>query len=61
MKKTLRKLVLRSETLRMLADTELARIVGGLESGAVQCQAVFETGDKQCSTGVAAAATTACH
>jgi len=60
MKKTLRKLVLRSETLRMLADTALARVVGGIESGDVQCQA-SQTGDKQCSTGVAAAATAACH
>lgn len=60
MKKTLRKLVLRSETLRMLADTDLARVVGGLESGPVQYPAALETGDKQCSTGVAAT-TTAYH
>jgi len=59
MKKTPQKLVLRRETLRMLANVDLSRAVGG-DSGDVQCshQAVVDSGDKACPTGGAVAATT---
>lgn len=40
MKKTSRKLMLRSQTVRMLADLDLARAVGGLDSGNVRCPAL---------------------
>jgi hypothetical protein len=62
MKKTPQKLVLRSETLRTLANMDLARAVGGFDSGDVQCphQAVVDSGDKACPTGAAVAATTVC-
>ena len=55
MKKTRQKLVLRSETLRALANVDLARAVGGFDTD----RAVVDTGDKACPTGVAVAATTA--
>ena len=45
MKKTPRKLVLRSETLRALTNMDLARVAGGFET-----DAVFDTGLKACST-----------
>ena len=48
MKKTPRKLVLRSQTLRVLANIDLARAVGGLDSDNVQSPAVVNTGDKAC-------------
>ena len=55
MKKSTRKLVLRSETLRALVNIDLARAVGGadadvFDSGAKQCpnQALAESGAKQC-------------
>jgi hypothetical protein len=45
MKKTPRKLVLRSETLRALTNMDLARAAGGFDTNAV-----FDTGLKACST-----------
>ena len=59
MKKTLRKLVLRSETLRTLANMDLARAVGGIDSGAEPCGALLDTGLKACPTGVAVVIPTA--
>jgi len=59
MKKTPRKLVLRSQTLRVLANTDLARAFGGLNSGDVRCPAVVDSGDAACPTTVAAVATAA--
>jgi hypothetical protein len=60
MKKTPRTLVLRSETLRTLANMDLARAVGGIDSGAAPCPAVFDTGLKACTSTAAVGATTAC-
>jgi hypothetical protein len=61
MKKTPRRLVLRSETLRTLANLDLARAVGGIDSGAAPCAAVSQSGDKQCTGGAAVViATAAC-
>jgi hypothetical protein len=48
MKKASRNLVLRSETLRTLANMDLSHVAGGDDSGAKQCPAPFETGAKQC-------------
>lgn len=49
MKKASRKLVLRSETVRTLANLELARAVGGVDSAAFQCPAaVADSGRIQC-------------
>jgi len=52
MKKTARKLVLRSETLRTLANMDLARVGGGFDSTAAQClyQAVVDSGAAVCDT-----------
>jgi hypothetical protein len=58
MKKTLQKLLLRSETLRTLANTDLARAIGGsdpgdaVQSGAKQCpaQVVVDSGRIDCGT-----------
>jgi len=50
MKKTPRKLVLRSQTLRMLANIDLARAAGGLDSDSAQCLAVADTGRVACPT-----------
>jgi hypothetical protein len=50
MKKTPRKLVLRSQTLRALADVDLTGAVGGLNSGNAQCPVVADTGDIACPT-----------
>lgn len=61
MKKTTRKLVLCSQTLRVLANVDLARAVGGLDSGNVQCAAVADTGDAACPTWQPAVATAACR
>ena len=63
MKKTPRKLVLRTETLRALANIDLARAVGGAESGANQCSPAFDTGRVACQTGTDAVvtATVACR
>jgi len=60
MKKPSRKLVLRRETLRTLANMDLTRAVGGIGSGAEPCPALIDTGDKACPTGVAVVATMAC-
>jgi hypothetical protein len=61
MKKNPRKLAVRSETVRTLANMDLARAVGGFESGDFQCPhvAAVESGDKQCP-GPALVATSAC-
>jgi len=59
MKKTPQKLVLRRETLRTLANMDLSRVVGGLDSGAEPCPALLDTGLKACSTTVPAVGTTA--
>jgi hypothetical protein len=61
MKKTPRKLVLRSEILRTLANMDLMRAVGGIDSGAEKCLALLDTGLKACPTGVAVVATIACR
>jgi hypothetical protein len=50
MKKISRKLVLRSETIRMLANMDLARAVGGFNSNATQCTAFFDSDPKACQT-----------
>jgi hypothetical protein len=62
MKKTPRKLVLRSETLRTLANRDLVRIVGGFDSGDKVCEgpAVFDTGAAACE-GPAVIIATAAH
>jgi len=61
MKKTPQKLVLRSEMLRTLANMDLARAVGGVDSGAAPCVAVFDTGRVNCVTDAVAIATAACR
>ena len=62
MKKTPRKLVLRSQTLRVLHNVDLTRAVGGLDSGVAACPAAADSGPAVCPTGHAAAvATVACH
>jgi len=43
MKKTIRKLVVRSETLRVLDNRDLTRAVGGTEA------LLRESGEKQCT------------
>jgi hypothetical protein len=63
MKKTSRKLVLRSQTLRVLHDVDLTRAVGGLDSGDAICPTghAADSGPAICPTGHAAAATVACR
>ena len=61
MKKTPGKLILRRETVRALANMDLARAIGGLDSGNVQCRAIAETGDKACDTDVLVIATVTCR
>jgi len=62
MKKTLRKLVLRSEALRTLATMDLVRAVGGLNSGAPECaNQVFDSGPAVCDAPAKVIATGACH
>lgn len=58
MKKTPRKLVLRSETLRALGRVELVRALGGSGSAALPCPGLMWSGDKACEAQ--AVATTAC-
>ena len=60
MKKTPRKLLLRSQTLRVLANTDLSRAMGGVDSAGARCSAVVDSGDVACPTTVAAVATGAC-
>lgn len=62
MKKTSRKLVLRGQTLRALDNVDLARAVGGLDSGDAACptgHAAADSGAAACPTGYAAAIATA--
>jgi hypothetical protein len=61
MKKTPRKLVLRSQTLRTLTHLDLASAVGGLNSGNAPCPAVADTYDAVCPTWQAAVATVTCR
>jgi hypothetical protein len=61
MKKTSRKLVLRSQTLRVLADIDLTRAAGGLDSAKGQCPIAADSGAAACTTTIAAAATAACR
>ena len=56
MKKTPRKLLLRSETLRMLANMDLERAVGGGDTGTQQCPAILDTERVNCPTDVVATA-----
>lgn len=60
MKKTPRKLVLRSETLRVLAGMDLARAIGGFRSNDVQCPNIVDSGAKACDTAALVIATAAC-
>jgi len=60
MKKTPRRLVMRSETLRTLATMDLARAVGGVDSGAAPCAAIYDTGRVACPSDAAVIATAAC-
>jgi hypothetical protein len=59
MKRTSRKLVLRSQTLRVLADIDLTRAVGGLDSNNAQCLAAADSGAAVCPTWPTAAVATA--
>jgi hypothetical protein len=62
MKKTPRRLVLRSETLRMLANMDLVRAVGGFDSGAAtRPNQAVDTGDKACEAPAGPIATGACR
>jgi len=61
MKKTPGKLVLRRETVRALANLDLSRAIGGLDSGNVQCRAVADTGDRACDTFALVIVTAACR
>jgi len=60
MKKTPRKLVLRSQTLRVLVDLDLAHAAGGLGSGNAPCPALVDTGAAACPTTLPAVSTAAC-
>lgn len=55
MKKTPRKLVLRNQTLRVLAHINLALAVGGSDPG------LADSGAKACTTETAAIVTATCH
>jgi hypothetical protein len=63
MKKTSRKLVLRSQTLRVLHDVDLTRAVGGLDSGDASCPTghAADSGAAACTTTIGAAAIVACR
>ncbi len=50
MKKTPRKLVLRSQTVRALTDIDLTHALGGLNSGNPTCPKIFDTGHRTCDT-----------
>jgi hypothetical protein len=50
MKKTPPKLVLRIQTLRVLADIELSRAAGGQNSVDAPCTAVNDTNPRDCPT-----------
>jgi hypothetical protein len=62
MKKTPRKLVLCSETLRTLANMDLTRVVGGFDSGEFQCpnRGVVDSGPAVCESPALVIATAAC-
>jgi hypothetical protein len=49
-KKHPRKLVLRSQTLRVLADLDLLQAIGGADSGNAPCPAVVDTERVACPT-----------
>lgn len=49
MKKTPKKLVLRSQTIRVLANLDLVHAVGG-DSGNARCPALADSGDVACTT-----------
>ena len=61
MKKTPRKLVLRRETLRALANMDLAHVVGGFDPGANQGPPAIDSGRVACTTFAAEIATTVCR
>jgi hypothetical protein len=69
MKRTPRKLALRGETLRTLANMDLMRVVGGSETlraltnmDLERVVGVPDTGDKACtSTAIVVSATAACR
>ena len=48
MKKSLRKLVLRGETIRALAGADLARVAGGADAATLSCPLVADSGRVQC-------------
>lgn len=50
MKKAPRKLVLRSQTVRVLADMDLVRAIGGLDPSNAPCPGVADTTDAACPT-----------
>jgi hypothetical protein len=56
MKPTPRKLVLRSQTVRVLANLDLARALGGLDAANVPSPAVPDTGRVACPTWAAVVA-----
>jgi len=49
-KKTPRKLMLRSQTLCVLADVDLSRAIGGLDSANAPCPALADTERVACPT-----------
>lgn len=51
MKNSIRKLALRKETVRMMVSADLAHVIAGLATDAVQLGG--ESKDKQCPLGVA--------
>jgi hypothetical protein len=64
MKRTPKKLVLCSETLRTLrtlGNRDLVRAIGGVDSGDKPCAAVFDSGRIDCETAVVVIATAACR
>lgn len=58
MMKPARKLVLRGEALRTLANMDLAHVIGGGDSGAVQCPVAADSGRVQCPAPQVASGTT---
>jgi hypothetical protein len=59
MKKTRKKLVLRTETLKALATNQLALAIGGVDSGS--CPIAFDTGDMACGAPHLAIVSAACR
>lgn len=60
MMKLRRKLVLRSQTLRTLANADLERVIAGGDSSNTQCAGAADSGAAACPTGVAVSPTKAC-